>query len=93
LDFAPGGRLRGTPHLPGTREYFTCLEGRVEIVAAGQRHDLGSGDVLAFPGDTPNSYRNPDAGRPARGVWVVILAKAGVCRRPVSLISLLNGNC
>jgi len=78
MDFAPGARLRGTPHLPGTREYFTCLEGRVEIVVAGQRHDLDAGDVLAFPGNTPHSYHNPDGRSPARGVSVVILAKAGV---------------
>ena len=71
-------RLGGTPHLPGTREYFTCLEGRVEIVVAGQRHDLDPGDVLAFPGNTPHSYHNPDTRRPASGVSVVILAKAGV---------------
>jgi quercetin dioxygenase-like cupin family protein len=78
MDFAPAARLGGTPHLPGTREYFTCLEGRVEIVVAGQHHDLNTGDVLAFSGNTPHSYHNPDARRPARGVSVVILAKAGV---------------
>jgi quercetin dioxygenase-like cupin family protein len=78
MDFAPGARLGGTPHLPGTREYFTCLDGRVGIVVAGHRHDLEAGDVLAFPGNIPHSYHNPDAKRPARGVSVVILAKAGV---------------
>jgi transcriptional regulator with XRE-family HTH domain len=78
MDFAPSARLRGTPHLPGTREYFTCLEGRVEIVVAGQLHDLNAGDVLAFPGNTPHSYHNPDARRAARGISVVILAKVGV---------------
>jgi XRE family transcriptional regulator, regulator of sulfur utilization len=78
MDFAPDARLGGTPHLPGTREYFTCLEGRVEIIVAGQRHDLNAGDVLAFPGNTAHSYHNPNARRPARGVSVVILAKAGV---------------
>src|SRR5207245_6529938 len=25
MDFAPRGTMRGTPHLPGTREFFTCL--------------------------------------------------------------------
>ena len=29
MDFAPGAMMGGTPHLPGTREFFTCLEGRV----------------------------------------------------------------
>jgi len=47
MDFAPDGAMRGTPHLPGTREYFTCLAGRVTIYVAGDRHDLGPGDVLA----------------------------------------------
>jgi XRE family transcriptional regulator, regulator of sulfur utilization len=40
MDFAPDARLGDTP---GTREYFTCLDGRVEIVVAGQRHDLDIG--------------------------------------------------
>ena len=78
MEFAPDARLGGTPHLPGTREYFTCLDGQVEIVVAGQRHDLAAGDVLAFPGSTAHSYRNPDPRHPARGVSIVILAKTGV---------------
>jgi XRE family transcriptional regulator, regulator of sulfur utilization len=45
MEFAADARLRGTPHLPGTREYFTCLDGRVEIVVAGDRHELGAGDL------------------------------------------------
>src|SRR5437667_225798 len=45
---------------------------------AGERNDLVRGDVLAFPGNVPHSYQNPDATRGARGVSVVILAKAGV---------------
>src|SRR6185503_12880584 len=39
MDFAPNAALRGTPHLPGTREYFTCLEGTVTIAVAGDRFD------------------------------------------------------
>src|SRR5260221_1269622 len=34
MDFAPSGAMRGTPHLPGTREFFTCLAGRVTIFVA-----------------------------------------------------------
>jgi len=78
MDFRADARLGGTPHLPGTREYFTCLDGRVEIVVAGDHHVLDAGDVLAFPGNTPHSYRNANTRRPARGISVVILAKAGV---------------
>ena len=78
MDFAPGAALGGTPHLPGTREYFTCLEGEVKIVVAGERYDLATGDVLAFPGNVPHSYQNGDTRRAARGISVVIFAKTGV---------------
>ncbi len=78
MSFEPSANMRGTPHLPGTREYFTCLEGTVTIYVAGDRHDVAAGEVLAFPGNVPHSYQNADVLRPARGVSVVILAKAGV---------------
>jgi transcriptional regulator with XRE-family HTH domain len=78
MDFAPGALMGGTPHLPGTREFFTCLDGRVNLMVAGERHALAEGDVLAFPGNLPHSYQNADALAPARGVSVVVLAKAGV---------------
>jgi len=76
MEFAPGGAMRGTPHLPGTREFFTCLSGRVTIFVTGDRHDLAAGDVLAFPGNVAHSYQNPDDAQGAHGVSVVILAKA-----------------
>ncbi|AKJ31424.1 helix-turn-helix domain-containing protein [Caldimonas brevitalea] len=78
MDFEPGGVLGGTPHLPGTREFFTCLDGRVTLFVAGESYELDSGEVLAFPGNVRHSYQNPDAQRPARGVSVVVFAKAGV---------------
>jgi len=78
MDFAPGAIMGGTPHLPGTREFFTCLEGRVRITVAGDAFEVGTGEVLAFPGNLPHSYQNADGVSPARGVSVVILAKAGV---------------
>ena len=77
MDFAPGAVMGGTPHLPGTREFFTCLEGAVRLLVAGEVYALGAGDVLAFPGNLPHSYQNADGVAPARGVSVVILAKAG----------------
>ena len=78
MEFAPGATMRGSPHLPGTREYFTCLAGEVMIFVAGEKFELQSGDVLAFPGNVPHSYKNPDVSRPAHGVSAVILASAGV---------------
>ena len=78
MDFAPAAMMGGTPHLPGTREFFTCLSGKVNLIVAGERYALEEGDVLAFPGNLPHSYQNADALGPARGVSVVVLAKAGV---------------
>ena len=78
MDFEPGAVMGGTPHLPGTREFFTCLDGRVNLMVAGERYELAAGDVLAFPGNLPHSYQNADALQPARGISVVVLAKAGV---------------
>jgi transcriptional regulator with XRE-family HTH domain len=77
MELTPGAVMAGTPHLPGTREYFSCLEGAVTIFVAGDRYDLAQGDVLAFPGNVPHSYRNTAAAK-AMGISVVILAKAGV---------------
>jgi transcriptional regulator with XRE-family HTH domain len=78
MDFAPGAVMAGTPHLPGTREFFTCLHGRVVLSVAGERYTLGEGEVLAFPGNLPHSYQNADGQAVAQGVSVVVLAKAGV---------------
>lgn len=77
MDFAPEAVMAGTPHLPGTREFFSLLEGRVTIFVAGERYDLEAGDVLGFPGNVPHSYRNNQKEGRARGVSVVVLAKAG----------------
>ena len=77
MRFGPAGAMRGTPHLPGSREYFTCLEGHVSIGVAGERFVLAAGDVLAFPGNLPHAYQNLDARNGAQGVSVVIFAKAG----------------
>jgi quercetin dioxygenase-like cupin family protein len=77
IEFAPRAVMAGSPHLPGTREYFTCREGRIAITVAGERFELGPNDVLAFPGHAPHAYQNLEA-KPSSGVSVVLLAQAGV---------------
>jgi transcriptional regulator with XRE-family HTH domain len=77
MELEPGAALGGTPHLPGTREFFSCLQGTITIFVAGERHDVAAGEVLGFPGNTPHSYRNRDA-KPALGVSIVVFAKVGV---------------
>jgi len=76
LELAPGGRLTGIPHTPGTREYLTCVSGRIELVASGERWQLEPGDALVFRGDQGHGYRNLDEAAPAVAVSVVCFAPA-----------------
>ena len=78
LDFAPGAAMARNAassrharvlHLPRR----TRQPGRRRRTARAR-----DGDVLAFPGNLPHSYQNADALAPARGVSVVVFAKAGV---------------
>lgn len=70
----PGlARFPGAPHTPGTREYLTCLDGRVQLHAAGQRWELSAGDVLVFRGDQPHAYHNPSP-TPATALSAVVVA-------------------
>jgi transcriptional regulator with XRE-family HTH domain len=76
MEFAPGGAFAGVPHTPGTREYLRCEQGRIELVASGERWELGPGDALVFRGDQRHGYRNLDAKRPAVAISVVCFAPA-----------------
>lgn len=69
----PGAGFAGTPHVEGTREYFTCIEGQFSIAVMGQVYVVKAGDVLNFPGDKPHSYKNQGRGS-ARGLSVVLLS-------------------
>lgn len=73
LRLEPGATMTGSPHVEGTREYFTCIAGQLSIGVLGEMYHLEKGDVLAFPGDKRHSYRN--TGRTtAVGVSVVFFA-------------------
>jgi len=74
MELPPGGRIPGVPHMPGTREYFTCESGAVVVAVAGTQWTVGPGDVLVFRGDQRHSYRNPGRER-AVGYSVVLLAR------------------
>ena len=50
MEIPPGGRIPGVPHMPGTREYFTCESGRVVVAVAGEQWTVDPGDVLVFRG-------------------------------------------
>jgi len=65
-----GATMVGSPHVEGTKEYFTCIDGQITIGVLGQSYLLKKGDVLAFPGDKKHSYKNLGK-KLARGVSVV----------------------
>ena len=73
LELPPGGRMNGTPHTPGTREYLACESGRLELAASGEVWQLEPGDTLVFRGDQRHTYRNPGK-RVAVGISVVAFA-------------------
>jgi len=53
-----GGRMKGAPHTPGTREYLICESGHIEVAVSGQVWTLEPGDVVVFRGDQRHGYRN-----------------------------------
>ena len=58
VEFDVGAILVARPHLRGTKEYLTTIQGEVTVSIAGETYLVKKGDVLAFPGDQPHSYRN-----------------------------------
>ncbi|MFO0591144.1 MAG: XRE family transcriptional regulator [Polyangiaceae bacterium] len=68
------GRMPGTPHTAGTREYLTCERGKIQLVAAGEKWELSPGDVLVFRGDQRHSYTNIGE-ETAVGYSVITLAR------------------
>jgi transcriptional regulator with XRE-family HTH domain len=75
MELPVGARMAGVPHTPGTREYLTCEVGTIELVASGERWQLGPGDVVVFRGDQPHSYRNVGED-PAVAYSVIAMARA-----------------
>ena len=48
MEIAPGGRMTGVPHTPGTREYLTVESGEIQLVVAGERWEVQPGDVVVL---------------------------------------------
>ena len=63
VEIEAGGRVIGAPHVQNSKEYITVVSGGLEISVAGETHRLGTGDVIAFPGDQPHRYLNVGRGR------------------------------
>jgi transcriptional regulator with XRE-family HTH domain len=76
IALAAGSSMGGTPHVTGTKEYFYCLTGGFQVLVNGQLFEVGTGDVLAFPGDQRHSYRNHGA-EDAAAISVVVPVPVG----------------
>lgn len=75
MELEPRAELRGVPHVSGTKEYFTCLQGSLSVTVVHETFVVDVGDVLAFPGDRPHRYRN-DGSKRAMCISVVAIAPA-----------------
>tara|TARA_Y100001970_G_C14037650_1_gene751963 strand:- start:26 stop:586 length:561 start_codon:yes stop_codon:yes gene_type:complete len=62
MELAPGTSIKGIPHIQGTKEYFSCFQGRFNLKISGETYHLNKGDVLIFPGDQNHSYINGGSG-------------------------------
>lgn len=58
LKLEPKATLIGIPHSPGTKEYFTCTKGRIEIRVGSEIFSLSEGDIVSFPGSWRHAYKN-----------------------------------
>jgi transcriptional regulator with XRE-family HTH domain len=77
MEIVPGGRMGGVPHVAGTKEYLTVVQGEITVHVAGERYRVRNGDVLAFPGDQAHAYHNTGSST-AVGFSVVALAPVGI---------------
>lgn len=75
LHLESGVIMTGSPHIDGTREYFTCVSGQISVGVLGEIYHLEKGDVLTFPGDKPHSYKN--SGR-TKAVGISVVFFSGV---------------
>lgn len=58
MEIAAESSMGGHPHLEGTKEYLITLQGEIEVHVAGEKYQVKQGDIFAFPGNQPHSYRN-----------------------------------
>jgi XRE family transcriptional regulator, regulator of sulfur utilization len=77
MEMQSGVTMVGHPHLPGAKEYFSVLQGEVTVAVAGERFAVKKGEVLAFPGDQPHSYRNSGSSL-AIGISMIIPVTLGI---------------
>ncbi|MBN8217473.1 MAG: helix-turn-helix transcriptional regulator [Spirochaetes bacterium] len=76
LAFAPGGSLASAPHVPGTEEVVTVLQGRLRCQSAGESSLLGPGDTAHYPADVRHSLTQ-EGKTPTEAVLTVVFSGRG----------------
>ncbi|TCO51582.1 hypothetical protein EV646_101573 [Kribbella antiqua] len=69
LRLPPNTSVEGVPHAPGTNEHLLVAAGRLTAGPTNDPRELAAGDLLAFAGDAPHTYRTT---KTAADVTVVI---------------------
>lgn len=82
LTIAPGGALESNPHVRGTREHLTVLEGSLDVVAANEVQPLPLGATARYPADVAHIIRNI-SDQQARALLVMILIPGYWTRDPL----------
>jgi transcriptional regulator with XRE-family HTH domain len=73
---ATGGEDDPPMHEPGSRETAVVVEGKLRLVCAGVRYDLGEGDAVTFDADVPHRFEN----RAERDTRFLAVVAAGLRR-------------
>ena len=76
IELAAHASMAGHPHLPGTKEYLITLNGAMAVFVAGEMFSVETGDVLAFHGNQPHSYKN-NQHQPCQALSVVLPITSG----------------
>ncbi len=71
INFDPGARFKGSPHVTNTKEYLYCNSGEVILTIEQERFHLKAGDLIAFKGNVKHSYENASSDTDAQCFSVV----------------------
>ena len=67
-----GERFSGTPHAPGTEEYFFTLSGVFEIEVGTENFTVNNGELLCFDGNQKHIYSCPSGKTEAQGLSILV---------------------
>jgi transcriptional regulator with XRE-family HTH domain len=67
-----GERFPGSPHTPGTEEYFYCFQGCFDVMVENELFIVYEGDLLCFDGHQRHAYACQDGCDVAKGLSIVV---------------------